>query len=115
MGVAEPIPYRNERMAKTYGIDEAKRFVTWEHVFEKPKFADVCISKSCHDLDILRWIIDKPCRKVTSFGSLRLFRKEMAPEGSTPRCTDGCAVEAACPFSALKIYLVSVKKSARAL
>jgi len=63
------------------------------------------LSKSCHDTDILRWIINKPCTRVSSFGSLRLFRKEMAPEGSTERCTDGCRVERDCPFSAKKIYL----------
>ena len=42
------------------------------------------LSKSCHDLDILRWIIGKPCRKVQSFGSLTLFRPEMAPAGAAP-------------------------------
>jgi len=215
VGVAEPIPHRNERMARAHGIPDEHRVVTWEHIFEKPKFADVCVittpdelhygpamaalemgydlllekvvaqtwreckeilelatrkkrivagchvmryapyfqqlrhvvqsgrigevvsvqhlepvehihmshsfvrgnwrntaesnpmilSKSCHDLDILRWIIGKPCKKLSSFGSLKLFRKEMAPEGSTTRCTGGCKVEAHCPFSALTIYL----------
>ena len=62
------------------------------------------LAKSCHDLDILRWTIDKPCKRVSSFGSLKHFRKENAPEGSTPRCTDGCKVESTCPYSALKIY-----------
>ena len=215
VGVAEPIPYRNEHLAKTYGIPEENRFVTWEHVFERPRFADVLIittpdhlhygpamkgleqgydmilekviaqtwkeckdildlatkkknivavchvmrytsyfrqfkrvlesgrlgelisvqhlepvehihmshsfvrgnwrnsresnpmilSKSCHDLDILRWLIDKPSRRVSSFGSLKLFRREMAPAGATKRCTDGCPAEKECPYSALKIYL----------
>ncbi len=214
VGVAEPIPYRNERMAQAYGIKDEHRFVTWEHVFEVPKFADavivttpdelhygpamaaldqgyqmilekviaqtwrecndilklarkrdaivaVChvmryspyfrqlkhvldsgiigevvsvqhlepvehlhmahsfvrgnwrnteesnpmiLSKSCHDTDILRWLIGKPCKRVSSFGSLRLFREEMAPEGATKRCTGGCAVERECPFSAIKEY-----------
>jgi len=63
------------------------------------------LSKSCHDLDILRWLIGKPCRRLASFGSLKLFKTENAPPGSTQRCTDGCAVEAECPYSALKIYL----------
>lgn len=65
----------------------------------------ILLSKSCHDLDILRWIIGRPCRRVQSFGSLRVFRKEMAPEGATPRCADGCAVEPTCPFSALRVYV----------
>ncbi|MCP4311755.1 MAG: Gfo/Idh/MocA family oxidoreductase [Bacteroidetes bacterium] len=63
------------------------------------------LSKSCHDTDILRWIIGKPCQRVSSFGSLSLFREEMAPAGSTERCTGGCAVERECPYSAIKLYL----------
>jgi predicted dehydrogenase len=215
VGVAEPIPYRRERMAKAFNIPEKHQFVTWEHVFEIPKFADalivttpddlhygpamaglemgydmilekviaqtwtqcndilklaekqdaivaVChvlrynpyfrklkevvdsgaigevvsvqhlepverihmshsfvrgnwgnaeksnpmiLSKSCHDTDLLRWIIGRPCERVSSFGGLALFRKEKAPAGSTKRCTGGCAVERECPYSARKIYL----------
>ncbi len=64
----------------------------------------IILAKSCHDMDILRWIICKPSRSVSSFGNLKLFKKENAPEGSTDRCMNGCAVEATCPYSALKIY-----------
>jgi predicted dehydrogenase len=63
------------------------------------------IAKSCHDLDILRWIVGKPCLKVSSFGSLTLFKSENAPAGAPARCTDGCPAESSCPFSALKVYL----------
>jgi predicted dehydrogenase len=63
------------------------------------------LSKSCHDTDILRWVIDKPCQRVSSFGALSYFRSENAPAGSTLRCTGGCAVEKTCPYSAKKIYL----------
>jgi predicted dehydrogenase len=62
------------------------------------------LAKSCHDLDMLRWWIGKPCKRVCSFGSLKHFNPKSAPAGSTPRCTDGCAVEATCTYSALKIY-----------
>jgi predicted dehydrogenase len=62
------------------------------------------LSKSCHDTDILRWIIGKSCLKVSSFGSLKYFTEAYAPEGSTARCTDGCAVERDCIFSAKKLY-----------
>jgi predicted dehydrogenase len=62
------------------------------------------LAKSCHDLDLFRWMLGKPCVRVSSFGSLTHFRKENAPPGGTLRCTDGCAVESTCPFSALKIY-----------
>ncbi|MCI0514629.1 Gfo/Idh/MocA family oxidoreductase [candidate division KSB1 bacterium] len=63
------------------------------------------LSKSCHDLDILRWLINKPCLRLSSFGSLKYFKAENAPAGSSLRCTDGCQVERACPYSAIKIYL----------
>jgi predicted dehydrogenase len=63
------------------------------------------LSKSCHDLDILRWIIGKPCQRISSFGALTLFKAENAPPGSALRCTDGCRAEPDCPYSALKIYV----------
>lgn len=64
----------------------------------------IILAKSCHDLDILRWLVDKPCRKIVAMGGIKWFKKENAPAGSTPRCMDGCAVESTCPYSALKIY-----------
>ena len=214
IGVAEPISIRNERYSKKHTISKENRFTTWEHVFDRPKFADaiiittpddlhygpcmkalemgydillekpiaptekecrdilalankkdrivaVChvlryapyfiklrdliksgsigelisiqhmepiqhihmshsyvrgnwhnskkttpiiLAKSCHDLDILRWIIGKPSKSISAFGSLKWFKEANAPKGSTNRCTDGCAVESTCPYSALKIY-----------
>ena len=64
----------------------------------------ILLAKSCHDLDILRWWLNRSCKYVSSFGSLTWFKPEKAPEGSTLRCTDGCLIEAECPYSALKIY-----------
>lgn len=64
----------------------------------------IILAKSCHDLDILRWIVGKPCEQIVAMGSLKWFRKENAPAGSTDRCMDGCAVESNCPYSAMKIY-----------
>ncbi len=214
VGVAEPIPIRNERYAKKHNIPDANRFITWEHVFDRPKFADaiiittpddlhygpamaalklgydlllekpiapterecrdilglaqktgrivaVChvlryapyfirlrnlihsgaigqlvsiqhmepiehvhmshsfvrgnwhnskqtapiiLAKSCHDLDILRWLVDKPSKRIQAFGSLSWFKPENAPDGAPARCTDGCPAEANCPYSALRIY-----------
>jgi hypothetical protein len=64
----------------------------------------IILAKSCHDLDILRWMIDKPVQSVHAFGSLDWFTSKNAPQGSTARCMDGCAVESTCPYSAMKIY-----------
>jgi len=66
--------------------------------------APMLLAKSCHDLDILRWLIGKPCKYVSSFGSQTLFVEKNAPQGSSKRCTDGCAIEKDCHLSALKHY-----------
>ncbi|QNM86780.1 Gfo/Idh/MocA family oxidoreductase [Polaribacter pectinis] len=214
IGVAEPIDIRKDRYSKKHNIPQSNRFTTWEHVFERPKFADaiiittpddlhygpcikalemgydillekpiapteqecrdilalqrkngnivaVChvlryapyfinlkqlmdsgaigeaisiqhlepiehvhmahsyvrgnwhdskkttpiiLAKSCHDLDILRWLVGKKCETISAFGGLKWFTSKNAPEGSTSRCADGCTVESSCPYSALKIY-----------
>lgn len=61
------------------------------------------MSKCCHDIDFLLWLTKTPCRKLTSFGSLRWFKEKNAPEGSAHRCID-CKVERTCPFSAIDLY-----------
>lgn len=71
---------------------------------DSTKNTPIILAKSCHDLDILRWMIGKPCKSVQAFGDLKWFKKENDPQGSTNRCTDGCAIEATCPYSALRIY-----------
>jgi len=63
------------------------------------------LGKACHDFDILRWLIGSPCTHVDSLGRLGHFTRANAPEGSTERCDQGCAVERVCPYSALRIYL----------
>ena len=64
------------------------------------------LQKSCHDADILQWLIGKKCKKVQSFGHLTHFNKANAPEGSAERCMD-CKYQDTCRFSAKKLYLES--------
>jgi hypothetical protein len=66
--------------------------------------APIILAKSCHDLDIIKWMLGKSCTDIQAFGSLSWFNEKNAPEGSTARCMDGCTQEANCPYSALKIY-----------
>lgn len=63
------------------------------------------LQKSCHDMDILAWLTGEQCLSVSSFGSLKHFRKENAPAGSAPRCFDGCKLTHTCPYYCGKIYL----------
>ncbi len=69
------------------------------------------MAKSCHDLDYICHLVDLPCERVSSFGSLAHFTKADAPEGATERCTDGCPVEADCPYSALKQYVYTDRET----
>jgi predicted dehydrogenase len=64
----------------------------------------IILAKSCHDLDILRWIIDKPCKSISADGSLRFFKAENAPEGAPLHCTEGCPHQKECPYDAVEIY-----------
>ena len=63
------------------------------------------LAKCCHDMDLLLWLTEKRCRRVSSFGSLSFFKAENRPEGAPKRCTDGCPQEDNCPFHAPKFYL----------
>jgi predicted dehydrogenase len=215
VGVAEPIDYRREACAKGHAIPPEHVFTTWEHVFERPKLADVAVittqdamhlapalaaldrgydlllekpiaqswdecrqiyrrvkatgaivavchvlrcapyyvelrhviasgligdvvsvqhlepvghihmshsfvrgpwrnkaestpmivSKSCHDLDVLRWWIGRPCTRVSAMGGVAKFRASQAPAGAPPFCLDGCPVETTCPYHSGRVYV----------
>lgn len=63
------------------------------------------LAKCCHDLDIIQWILDKPCKNVQSFGSLTFFTPDYAPEGAPVRCADGtCPVKDTCVYNCIKLY-----------
>ena len=69
------------------------------------KSSEMLVQKSCHDMDILQWLIGKKCKKVQSFGTLSYFTKENAPNGSPEYCIEGCPVGDTCPYNAVKLYL----------
>jgi predicted dehydrogenase len=62
------------------------------------------LAKACHDVDWLQYVVGRPARRVSSFGSLFHFRPEQAPPGATDRCVT-CPVESTCPYSAVRTYL----------
>ena len=73
------------------------------HNAEESSF--MLLAKSCHDIDIIQWLIGKECKRVQSFGSLTYFKRENAPDDSTERCYDGCPHIDTCPYSAKTIYV----------
>lgn len=68
----------------------------------KEQSGPMILSKCCHDMDILRWLIGEKCVAVDSFGGLSYFKEENAPEHSAAYCSD-CPLED-CPFRAQKLY-----------
>lgn len=67
--------------------------------------SNMLLAKSCHDMDIIVWLMGKPCRWVNSFGSLQYFNEEHAPEGATMRCSDGCPHAKECVYEDRKLYM----------
>lgn len=64
----------------------------------------IIMQKSCHDMDILLWLVGSDCKKISSFGNLTYFNEANAPEGSTERCYN-CPVADTCRFNAKAAYL----------
>lgn len=64
------------------------------------------LAKSCHDMDWIRYIMGDRCQSISSFGSLKHFKRSEKPAkaGEATRCLH-CAYEPECPYSAKKIYL----------
>ena len=62
------------------------------------------LAKCCHDLDLLRWWVGKPCLAVSSFGHLSHFQKSKQPAGAADRCMDCPLADNDCPYSAKKFY-----------
>lgn len=67
--------------------------------------ACMLLAKSCHDLDLLQWLIGKKCKKVQSFGALTYFREKNMPKGAPDYCVEGCPKGDTCPYNAVKLYL----------
>lgn len=82
------------------------------------------LTKSCHDIDFLLWLLCSPSTltgdrphlpgTITSSGNLTHFRRARKPKkaGSATNCTN-CAAEPDCIYSAKKIYRDKFLRQAR--
>ena len=70
------------------------------------KSSPIILAKCSHDFDLFVWWIGRKCLKVSSFGSIKLFRREMMPRGAALRCVD-CPpeIERRCVWSARNMYV----------
>lgn len=67
----------------------------------------IILAKSCHDMDIISWLVGERCTKISSFGHLSHFTESNHPENASDRCLV-CAVEPDCPYSAKKLYYANL-------
>ncbi len=101
------------RIGKVMSInhEECVEFVHQSHSFVRGNWGNserssvMLLQKSCHDIDILQWLLGKKCKKVQSFGALTYFTEENAPEGAPERCIEGCPVGDTCIYNSVKLYL----------
>jgi len=85
------------------------------HSYVRGKWANegratfMLMAKACHDVDIIRYLMNRPCASVSSVGSLQHFRPAKKPDGAGKRCME-CSVEASCPYSAKRLYLRAIEE-----
>jgi predicted dehydrogenase len=98
--------------ADRYGITPRKRLrlahgaqLRARQLAARDQASPMILAKSCHDLDILYWILGNQAKTLTSVGGLKHFRPENAPAGAPQRCLDGCPAAESCPFYAPAIYM----------
>jgi predicted dehydrogenase len=104
---------RSGRVGRVLHVAMAEHVAHWHmaHSYVRGKFrnreiaAPLVLAKSCHDLDLLVWLVGSRPARVASFGGRDEFRAERAPEGAPERCTDGCPAQDDCPYDAVRFYL----------
>uniref|UniRef100_A0A831X6J2 Gfo/Idh/MocA family oxidoreductase n=1 Tax=Thermorudis peleae TaxID=1382356 RepID=A0A831X6J2_9BACT len=111
---------RSGRLGEIVSVDwrENLSYFHFAHSFVRGNWANteraspMILTKCCHDLDLLVWILDRHCERVSSFGSLTHFTPDKAGPEIPERCTDGCPIADDCPYYAPRIYLERAPNSA---
>ncbi len=104
---------RQGAVGKIESIDAMEHVGYWHYAHSfvrgnwrrKDETSPMILAKSCHDMDILRWLAGERCLKVQSFGSLDYFNAAHAPEGAADRCLNAGACREKCPYDAEKLYI----------
>ena len=103
---------RSGKIGEVVNIDAVENVGYWHqaHSFVRGNWSNfersspMILQKSCHDLDILNYLIGAHCDSLASFGSLSYFNAAHRPEGAADYCLD-CPYCDSCVYSAKKIYL----------
>lgn len=62
------------------------------------------LAKSCHDMDIMAWLVNSKPKQVASFGSLTHFKSKTMSD-VPDYCLSGCRLKDTCPYYAPKVYI----------
>ena len=100
-------------IGKVFSVDLVENVAYWHqaHSFVRGNWRNtieacpMILAKSCHDMDILHYLLGVPCQSLSSYGSLNWFKKENAPAGSAPYCLDAKECRPGCPYDAEKLYV----------
>jgi predicted dehydrogenase len=100
------------RLGQLVGVDQLEPVGWWHfaHSYVRGNWrrsdeaGPSILTKCCHDLDWLRYIVTRRAIRVSSRGGLHHFTAASRPAGAADRCLD-CAVEHDCPYSAVRLYL----------
>ena len=65
----------------------------------------IILAKTCHDLDIIFWLLGEKPIDVYSHGEVTHYKLENAPKDAPIRCTDGCLISDDCPWFAPRLYI----------
>jgi len=104
---------RSESLGQIITVSHRENVSAWHmaHSYVRGNWRSVedstpmILAKSCHDMDILYWLLNTRVKTLSSVGNLKHFRTENAPKGAPQRCLDGCPVADTCPFYAPALYL----------
>ena len=75
--------------------------------------APLLLTKSCHDIDWLLYLIGAAPTRVSSFGGLSHFRRRAAPGRSRRHAASTARSSRRCPYSAPRLYLSCLGDPAR--
>lgn len=103
------------RIGKIVHYDHSENVSYWHfghsyvrgHYKNKAASSPLILAKSCHDLDLMYWILGEKPLTVQSTGGLAFYRPENAPEGAPDRCTEGCPEAEGCPWYAPRLYVTA--------
>lgn len=76
------------RIGRLMSIQHIEEVGYWHHVhsFVRGNWRNaemsspMILQKCCHDMDILLWLADSRCKRISSFGALTYFKEENAPK-----------------------------------